>query len=116
MGDRLAADLAGGDLARPASQERNAVAPLPGVALGAAERAHAVVPVLLGAVVDPVLDLAGDLGTVVAGEDHQGVVGQAAALQRIEYLADGPVDLDHEVAVFARPALARGTRPRGSTG
>ena len=32
---------------------------------------------------------------VVAGEDHQRVVGQAEAVERFQNLADGPVELDY---------------------
>src|SRR4051794_17037378 len=110
MSDRFATDSAGRNLAGPARQKRDTMAALPGIALGAAERARAVVPVLLGTVVNAVLHLAADLRAIVAREDDQGVVGQPGAPQCVEHLPDGPIDLDHEVAKLTGPALAQELR------
>ncbi len=43
---------------------------------------------------------------VVAGDDHQGLIGQSLGIKRIEHLADGRVDLHHEVGVRVEPAPA----------
>ena len=51
-----------------------------------------------------------DHRAVVAGEDHQRVVRQLESVERVEHLADAPVELCDRVA--ARAASARAGEPR----
>jgi hypothetical protein len=53
------------------------MASLPQVAFRPAQAVHAGVPVLLQPVVHAGVHFAGDLRAVVAGEDHQRIVGEA---------------------------------------
>ena len=49
---------------------------------------------------------------VVAGEDHQGVVGQLQPVERVEDLADRPVRLDDDVTARSDRGLAGEPRMR----
>ena len=86
----------GGDAAWPTGDEGNAVAAFPVVAFEAAPRASAVVLIILAH-----LEGCGDFGTVVAGKEDEGVLGEVEALECFEELADNVVELENEVAVRA---------------
>ena len=92
------------DPARPADDERDAGAALELAVLAAAIRAgRPVVAELLDGVVAIAVV---DDRAVVAGEDDQRVPGQPVLVERLEHLADRPVELDDRVAPGAHPALA----------
>ena len=98
------------DPARPADEERDAGAALELAVLAAAIRAgRPVVAELLDGVVAIAVV---DDRAVVAGEDDQRVLGQPALVERLEHLADRPVELDDRVAPRAHPALAGEPRVR----
>ena len=80
----------------PADDERHARAAFPDRILAAAERpGRLVVAELLDG---EVLVAVVEHRAVVAGEDHQRVVGQLQAVERREQLADAPVELHDRVA------------------
>ena len=83
----------------PAGDEGHAVAALPHVRLHSAQRPDTAMGVLgdvLGVPHRP----------VVAGEDHQRIVGHAQGVELVEHLADDAVDLGDKVAVVAALALS----------
>ena len=80
--------------AGPAHHRRHAIAALPvGVLLAAERRRAAVRP-------------AHDLGAVVGGVDHDGVVGDLEVVELLQELADLAVMLDHAVGIDAEAGLA----------
>ena len=91
----LIALRAGRNLAGPAHDARHAVAAFPHRALAFAQRAGGAGVV---AVVEP--------RAVVGGEDDERVVIEAVALERVEDLADRPVDFHHDIAEQAGAAFA----------
>ena len=106
----LSAGGAGFHLGGPADEEGHAMASFPTVAFDAAPRSRAVVAVI-GAHVDD----AGDFRAVVAGEDDEGVVGDAEFLERAHQLADHPIELVDKVAVRPGTGLSLELR-RGERG
>lgn len=91
----------GGDAVWPAGDEGDAVASFPVVTFEAAPRAGAVVLVVLAH-----LESCGDFGTVIAGEEDEGVLGEVEALECFEELADNVVELEDEVAMRAGVGFA----------
>jgi len=97
----LAANTTGFDDARPAHDERDAVAAFPGIALVTAQRATRIVALLLH---HGRADIGGT--TVVAGKDHQRIVRRAALFKRREHATHQRVSLHHQVRVGNQAALA----------
>ena len=91
----------GGDVVGPAGDEGDAVAAFPVVAFEAAPRAGAVMLVVLAH-----LEGGGDFGSVVAGKEDEGVLGEVEALECFEELSDNVVELENEVAVRAGVGFA----------
>ena len=91
---KLVAAAARLDHARPARDEGDAMAAIPGIRLVAAESGTRMVSLRLHLVDADVRRAA-----VVAGEDHQGIVGDAVALQGVEDLAEHVVGFHYQVGV-----------------
>ena len=85
------------DLARPTCDEWDMVATIPDVGLVAPAVRTRVVPLLLKLVHANVRS-----ATVVAGENHQCVVGNAIFIDGIEHFAQRPVGLHHKITVVAQ--------------
>ena len=80
-------DGTGGDAARPPGKRRHAHAAFPGRALAAAKRTGAAA---IGALGQP--------RSVVGGEDHEGILIETLRAQRVEHLADAPIDFFDPIA------------------
>ena len=95
----------GPDPAGPADQERNPCAPLEQAILAPAKRPGGTVAgeVAHRPVGVPVVHH----GAVIAGEDHERPVRELQPVERVEDLADAPVQLLHDVAAHAAPAGPR---------
>ena len=94
MGHDLVDDGAGLDDAGPLRHHGHAESALVGTALLAAERVVAAV------------GPAEDLCAVVAGEQHDGVIGDTELIKLVEDLPDLPIQLHHRVGEEPKPALA----------
>ena len=100
-----------GDMAGPAGEERYPVTGFPNIGLGAAK--GTVCPVMIGIVrlyggiaeVIFVTFLGIHEGPVVAGEDHEGALGQLEFIEGLEHLAHAIVDVHDEVAVGTKLGL-----------
>ncbi len=94
-------DKARGDCSGPAGDEWDAVAAFPLVAFHTAPGFGSVVLVVFAH-----LDDGGDFGAVVAGEEDEGVLGQAEVVDFFDDGADDVVELGDEVAVGAGVGFA----------
>ena len=94
------AEGSGRDFCGPAGDEGDAMPAFPVVAFAASEVIGAVVVIFFFSRVHKAF------GSVVAGDDKEGVVGGADFFNSVHYLPHCPVAFDDEVAIFASLAFA----------